>query len=155
MEQPTLPPGLSPEQTQTGSLLRQLLGNAIANRYLDFCKLANGAIPLHATRPLAGHALRELESLLRQVLAAPLDAVAPDDPDEKRRRQKALKALKVEFDYDEESLQRAQKALRPSLSHRKQILRIVDRLGFAPDAGHHQGMDRLEQDRGPGPSEKV
>jgi hypothetical protein len=134
MEQPTLPPGLSPEQTQTGSLLRQLLGNAIANRYLDFCKLANGAILLHATRPLAGHALRELESLLRQVLAAPLDAVAPDDPDEKRRRQKALKALKVEFDYDEESLQRAQKALRPSLSHRKQILRIVDRLGFAPDA---------------------
>jgi hypothetical protein len=66
MKQPTLPPGLSPEQTQTGSLLRQLLGNAIANRYLDFCKLANGGIPLHATRPLAGHAMRELESLLRQ-----------------------------------------------------------------------------------------
>ena len=63
MQQPTLPAGLSPEQTQTVTLLRQLLGSAIANRYLDFCKLANGGIPLHTTRTLAGHAMRELESL--------------------------------------------------------------------------------------------
>jgi hypothetical protein len=116
------------------TLLRQLLGSAIANRYLDFCKLANGGIPLHTTRTLAGHAMRELESLLRQVLAAPLDAVAPVDPAEESRREKALKALKDEFGYDPETLQRAQKALKPSLSHKKEILRIVDRLGFAPDA---------------------
>jgi hypothetical protein len=134
MQQPTLPAGLSPEQTQTVTLLRQLLGSAIANRYLDFCKLANGGIPLHTTRTLAGHAMRELESLLRQVLAAPLDAVAPDDPAEECRREKALKALKEDSGYDAETLQRARKALRPSLSHKKEILRIVDRLGFAPDA---------------------
>ena len=134
MQQPTLPAGLSPEQTQTVTLLRQLLGSAIANRYLDFCKLANGGIPLYTTRTLAGHAMRELESLLRQVLAAPLDAVAPDDPAEESRREKALKVLKDEFGYDAETLQRARKALRPSLSHKKEILRIVDRLGFAPDA---------------------
>src|ERR1700692_4955203 len=134
MQQPTLPAGLSPEQTQTVTLLRQLQGSAIANRYLDFCKLANGGIPLHTTRTLAGHAMRELESLLRQVLAAPMDAVAPDDPAEELRREKALKALKKDSGYDAETLQRARKALRPSLSHKKEILRIVDRLGFAPDA---------------------
>lgn len=134
MEQKTPPRELSPEQRQTGLLLKQLLGNAVANRYLDFCKLANGAISLHATRPLAGHALRELESVLRQVLAAPLDAVVPDDPAEEQRSEKALAALKKEFDYDEEALQRVQKSLRPSFGHRKQILRIVERLGFAEDA---------------------
>lgn len=134
MQQPTLAAGLSPEQTQTVTLLRQLLGSVIANRYLDFCKLANGEIPLRTTRTLAGHAMRELESLLRRVLAAPLDAVAPDDQAEESRREKALKVLKDEFGYGAETLQRAQKALRPSLSHKKEILRIVDRLGFAPDA---------------------
>ena len=50
------------------------------------------------------------------------------------RRENALKVLKDEFGYDAETLQRAQKALRPSLSHKKEILRIVDRLGFASDA---------------------
>jgi hypothetical protein len=31
---------LSPEQQDTAALLNRLLGNAIANRYVDFCRLA-------------------------------------------------------------------------------------------------------------------
>lgn len=55
--------GLSQEQADTDRLLRQLLGTAIADRYADFCRLAGGTLPLIVSRPLAGHALRELDFL--------------------------------------------------------------------------------------------
>src|SRR5262249_46372340 len=123
--------GLSPEQEDTDRALRRLLGTAVADRYADFCRLASGAVPLTVSRPLAGHALRELEGLMRRVLAAVLDAVAPDNAEEEKRRSDALKMLKS-LDFDESTLQRAQKALMPQLTHRKTIERIVERLGLSP-----------------------
>lgn len=68
------PLGLSEEQADTDRLLRQLLGTAVADRYVDFCRLSSGRLPLMVSRPLAGHALRELDSLIRGVLTVPLDA---------------------------------------------------------------------------------
>src|SRR5690349_14713963 len=66
---------LSAEQADTDRLVRRLFGTAIADRYVDFCRLCSGRLPLKVSRPLAGHALRELDSSIRSVLAAPMDAL--------------------------------------------------------------------------------
>jgi hypothetical protein len=71
---------LTSERTATAETLRLLLGTAVANRYMDFCQLVGGTLPLHTTLPLAAHALRELEALVRAVLAAPMDAVVGRKP---------------------------------------------------------------------------
>lgn len=123
---------LSPEQADTDRVLRRLLGTAVADRYTDFCRLAAGTLPLTVSRPLAGHALRELDSLIRHVLAVPMDAVAPEDTKQEKLRADALKTLRS-MDFDEHTLQRAGSALKPRSSHRQQIQRIVERLGLAPD----------------------
>ena len=44
MGQPVNAFDLSPEQQETASLLQRLLGSAIANRYVDFCRLAAGPL---------------------------------------------------------------------------------------------------------------
>jgi hypothetical protein len=121
---------LSPEQRNTASLLDRLLGQAIANRYIDFCRLAAGAFELNVPRPLAAHALRELESTLRDVLAVPLDA-KKDQPANKKLLKDARKRLR-ELNLDDGTLDRAMKALKPQLSHKMQIRRIVARLGLDP-----------------------
>ncbi len=126
------PLGLSEEQADTDRLLRQLLGTAIADRYVDFCRLSSGRLPLIVSRPLAGHALRELDSLIRSVLAVPMDARAEDDDQQEEARQDAQRILK-DMGFDDEAIKRAGDALKPRFSHRTQIERIVTRLGLAPD----------------------
>lgn len=132
MEDPTASSGLTEEQLATDLLIRRLLGTAIADRYSDFCRLASGTLPLAVSRPLAGHALRELDSLIRHVLAVPMEAKAPDNPEQKKLRRKAHQLLKS-MGFDETAAQRAAGALRPKHSHRSQIQRIVERLGLAPN----------------------
>jgi hypothetical protein len=132
MSKTALPSSLPPEQDHTAETLRLLLGTAVANRYVDFCKLASETLPLHTTRPLAAHALRELEALVRAVLATPMDAVLVESPEAKIERRKAVKALKA-FGYGDEVLQGVSKQLEPRLNHKRQIERICERLGFAPD----------------------
>lgn len=63
---------LSAEQQDTTNLLERLLGRAIADRYVDFCRLASGVFELRVARPAAAHALRELEGILRRSLKASL-----------------------------------------------------------------------------------
>jgi hypothetical protein len=92
--------------------------------------LASGTLPLIVSRPLAGHALRELDSLIRGVLATPMEARALDD--DKTRRGDAIAKLK-EMGFDDLALQNAEKALKPAFSHRKQIQKIVARLGLPSD----------------------
>lgn len=123
---------LSAEQADSHRLILQLLGTAVADRYVDFCRLASGTLPLIVSRPLAGHALRELDSLVRHVLATPMEARAADNPDEAKRRRHARARLE-ELGFDEPALQRAEKALKPAFSHKKQIQQIVTRLGLAAD----------------------
>jgi hypothetical protein len=126
------PFGLSDEQADTNRLLRQLLGTAIADRYVDFCRLSSGRLPLIVSRPLAGHALRELDSLIRSVLTVPLDARAADTDDQKAMRRDARRMLK-KMGFDDAAVQRAGDELGPRLSHRAHIERIVSRLGLAVD----------------------
>jgi hypothetical protein len=76
MDQPVNTFDLSPERQQTADLLQRLLGSAIASRYVDFCRLSAGAFALNVSRPLAAHALRELDSMLRGALEVPMEARA-------------------------------------------------------------------------------
>jgi hypothetical protein len=124
---------LTSERTATAETLRLLLGTAVANRYMDFCQLVSGTLPLHTTLPLAAHALRELEALVRAVLAAPMDAVVAESPEAKIQRKKAVESLKA-FGYDDDALQGVSGKLEPRVNHRLQIERICDRLGLDPDA---------------------
>lgn len=126
------PFGLSEEQADTDRLLRQLLGTAIADRYADFCRLSSGRLPLTVSRPLAGHALRELDSLIRHVLAVPMDARAVDNSEQEKWRRKARRLLRG-MGFDDPAVQRAGDALKPRFSHKAQIEKITGRLGFAPD----------------------
>jgi hypothetical protein len=123
---------LSAEQQNTAALLERLLGRAIANRYVDFCRLAAGAFALHVSRPVAAHALRELESMLRGTLAVPMEATDSEETPDQERLEKARNRL-AELGFDAEAINQALNKLKPRLSHKAQIRKIVGRLGLAPD----------------------
>lgn len=123
---------ISEEQRHTASLLQRLLGNRTADRYVDFCRLAAGTLPLRVSVPLAGHAMREIDALLRQLLATPADLTVTVSPDTKDRLEQAGAALRA-LGYNQQAADRAVKALTPNLSHREQIERICATLGLAPD----------------------
>lgn len=123
---------LSQEQEDTAILVERLLGRAVANRYVDFSRLAASATGLRVSRPLAGHALRELESMIRASLVVPMDAKASIDAQDTQRSGEAARALK-QIGYDDDSIERAQKALTPRLNHAMQIQLIAQRLGLSPD----------------------
>jgi hypothetical protein len=122
---------LSREQQDTAALLEQLLGSAVADRYVDFCRLAGGAFPLRVSRPVAAHALRELDSTLRHILEVPLEARPPDNPADLEKLDKARTQLR-EIGYQENAIDLAAKALTPRLTHKEQIRKILTRLGFDP-----------------------
>lgn len=124
-------PDMSEEQRHTASLLQRLLGKRTADRYFDFCRLAAGTLPLRVSVPLAGHAMREIDALLRQLLATPADLTVTVSPDTKDRLEQAGAALR-KLGYNQQAADRAVKALTPNLSHREQIERICATLGLAP-----------------------
>lgn len=86
---------LTPEQQNTVGLLERLLGRAIANRYVDFSRLAASATGLRVSRPIAAHALRELESMIRASLVVPMDADAAINESDAIRSEEAAKLLKT------------------------------------------------------------
>jgi hypothetical protein len=120
---------LSREQQDTAALLEQLLGSAVADRYVDFCRLAGGAFALRVSRPVAAHALRELDSTLRHILEVPLEAQAPVEPDDLKKLEQAQNRLR-DLGYDNDAIRLARKGLTPRLSHKEQIRKILARLGF-------------------------
>lgn len=132
MKEPFNTFALSPEQQDTAALLRRLLGKAITERYIDFCRLAAGAFPLIVSRPMAAHALRELDSTLRHVLEVPMEAKASELPEDAARLDEAQKQLRA-LGYDAETVQQASKYLKPRFTHKDQIRKIVARLGLDPD----------------------
>jgi hypothetical protein len=139
---------LSAEQADTNRLVRQLFGTAVADRYVDFCLLCSGRLPLKVSRPLAGHALRELESSIRSVLAAPMGALPQEDEQQAKKRQEALRVLK-DMKINQETLQRVDKELKPRLNHRTQIEKILKQLGLAPDGDIAKLWIELTKTTGP------
>jgi hypothetical protein len=123
---------LSEEQRDTTQLLHHLLGQTFADRYVDFCRLAGGTLPLRVSRPLAAHALREFESSLRTTLKTPAELQSTTAATEEATLQPAAQALR-ELGFDEAAIQRAVRKLPAPQHHRAEIIGIVDWLGLAPD----------------------
>src|SRR5262245_55415816 len=71
-----------PRQRSTYERLLRLVGPSAADFYKDACRLMSGSIqpPLAATTNLVGHALREIEGSLREVLA-PLAEPEQESPE--------------------------------------------------------------------------
>lgn len=144
MDQPITTFDLSSEQQDTASLIQRLLGKRIADRYVDFCRLAIGAFALRVSRPIAAHALRELESILRQTLEVPMEvAVTPsqEDIDKIETAKAQLRAL----GYNHDVAQSIANQLRPRLSHKEEIEIIVTRLGLAPDGDIARAWKSISQ----------
>lgn len=109
---------------------KQIRSNVCAGfRYVDFCRLCSGRL---VSRPLAGHALRELDSLIRTVLTVPLEAQLSDSRAQQAMRRDARQLLK-KMGFDDATVQRAGDELKPKFSHRAQIERILGQLGLAAD----------------------
>jgi hypothetical protein len=122
---------LSAEQQDTTNLLERLLGRAIADRYVDFCRLASGVFELRVSRPLARHALRELEGILRRSLKASLEVRPTEDSIDPRHTKGREELSKLGF--DNAAIERAVKALKPQTNQANQIRQITASLGLAPD----------------------
>ena len=123
---------LTHEQQDTANLLERVLGRAIADRYVDFCRLASGAFDLRVSRPVAAHALRELDSMLRDALAVPMEVKAVEssiDPERLVRARAALEGL----GFEGAAAEKAVAALKPRVNHANAIRQISARLGLAAD----------------------
>ena len=138
---------LSPEQQDTARLLNRLFGNAFADRYADFCALASGRPRLHASVPLAAHAMREFESMLRGTLVGPLEAGLPRAPADNERLDKAADYLRA-LGFDDGAMERALHCLRPRQDHAEEIKDIALRLGFAADSDVTQAWISLSSNGG-------
>jgi hypothetical protein len=104
---------LPPEQQETASLLQRLLGSAIANRYVDFCRLAAGAFALTVSRPIAAHALRELDSMLRGALEVPMEARgAPETVEDASKITQAREQLRA-LGFGDQVIDRVARELKP------------------------------------------
>lgn len=147
MDAPVKTFDLSPEQQSTTSLIQRLLGKRIADRYVDFCRLASGAFALRVSSPIAAHALRELESILRQTLEVPMEVAITPSQEDIDKIEKA-KAQLQELGYTPDVVQRVTNQLRPRLSHKEEIEKIVTRLGLAPDGDIARAWKSISQAHG-------
>lgn len=112
--------------------MRQMLGKSIADRYIDFCRVASGAIPLRVSVPVAGHAIRELDSVLRQTLAGPMGVALVATAEDKARLKAARKQLRA-LGFTDDAVNRAVEKLQPRRSHKEEIQAIVTRLGLGAE----------------------
>lgn len=147
MDEPAKRPDLSQEQQNTAALIQQLLGKSMADRYVDFCRLASGALPLRVSIPVAAHALRELESILRQTLAGPMEIAVDATPDDLAKVEDARANLRA-IGFSDDAINRAAKELQPRLSHKAQIQAIVTRLGLAADGDIARAWIAISQAHG-------
>jgi hypothetical protein len=143
MDEPINTFDLSPEQQNTATLIERLLGKRIADRYIDFCHLAAGAIPLRVSSPIAAHALRELESILRQTPKIPMEVAVTPSQEDNDRIEKAKAQLQA-LGYNDDEVQRAREQLQ-RLTHKEEIEKIVTRLGLAADGDIARAWKSISQ----------
>lgn len=125
---------LTSEQQDTEKLLEELLGKTIADRYVDFCKLSAGSLDLRVSSPMAGHALRELDSIFRETLED-FAGVNPGPSNAELAKQKeADEALRKLGYFDEDTIARSVRQLQTPDSHKTAIKKIVAWLGLAEDS---------------------
>lgn len=134
---------LNDEDRGTADLLCRILGQTFADRYVDFCRLTSGVLPLRVARPLAAHAVREFESSLRRALVGHGEPVLDGSVDQSVFQQ-ASKCLST-LGFDRPAIDRAMKSLRPQETQRASILRILSALGFATDSAVARAWISLAQ----------
>ena len=122
---------LSVGQQDTANLLERLLGRAITDRYVDFCRFACGAFELRVSRPVAAHALRELEGILRRTLKASLEIRPIEEPIDPLHAQARDELSKLGI--ESAAIERAIEALKPRVNQTNQIRQIAASLGLASD----------------------
>jgi hypothetical protein len=86
---------VTPDQFDTAKLLEELLGKAVADRYLDFCELSFGTLRLRLTVPMAGHALRELDSVFRETMQDFAGVNPEPSEQELKKRNQAVESLRM------------------------------------------------------------
>jgi hypothetical protein len=86
--------------------------------------------------------LRELESLVRQILAAPLETTPTPSAEALAQVEAAEKQLQI-LGFDKNKIDAALDKLRPRPSHNEQIEAIVTRLGLAADGDIAQAWKKL------------
>jgi len=124
---------MTSERRGTAQLLGRVLGEVIADRYVDFCKLAYGQHGLRVSVPVVAHALRELDSIFRGALEEFSNDAPRIDAEESARQAKAREALGA-LGYDQDVVSRAIKELTPRSSHKAEIMKIARWLGFPDDS---------------------
>ncbi len=123
---------LTSEQQDTAKLLEELLGNTVADRYVDFCKLSAGTLGLRVSSPIAAHALREMDSIFRETLEE-FASVNPVPSEAELEKQNAAAEALRKLGYDEDAIARSVGRLQPQDSHKAAIKKIVAWLGLAED----------------------
>jgi hypothetical protein len=133
MDEPANSFDLSADQRTTAKLLDRLLGQVVAARYEDLCRLSAGAFRLNVSKPMAAHALRELDSMVRSVLTVPVEAPTAKDPIAMQKSE-AMRALLESQGYDPGPIKRAMTAVEPRTTHKDEIRVIAGNLGFDPNS---------------------
>jgi hypothetical protein len=91
--------------------------------------------------------LRELESILRQTLEVPMDVAVTPTHEQTWRIEEAKTQLRG-LGFGEDAVHRVANQLRPRLSHKEEIERIVTRLGLAPDGDIARAWKSISQIHG-------
>jgi hypothetical protein len=123
---------LTSEQQDTAKLIEELLGKAVADRYVDFCKLSAGSLGLRVSLPMAAHALREMDSIFRETMEE-FAGVNPGPGEVELEKQAAAAEALCKIGYEEDAIRRAVPRLQAPDSHKGAIRKIVAWLGLAED----------------------
>lgn len=131
-------------QNETIELLGRLLGQSFADRFLDFCTLASGTLPLRVSRPLAAHAIREFESSLREALTLRRRPEMTRPADETEKLAQAAALLRG-LGFDDAAVASAGNALAPRDNHKAQIGAILKWLGYTGSDPVNAAWGRLRK----------
>lgn len=137
---------LTPRQRETQKLIHRTLGDAMAQRYEDWCDVVGGAVRLRVPGPVIGHLAREFESMLRAALKTPFEVEAqlPQDVQDKLdAAQGTLEGL----GYDETKVRNAVAKLRPD-THSDEIDAICQRIGLPADGEVNHAWKDLQGQAG-------
>jgi hypothetical protein len=91
---------------------------------------------------MAGHALRELESVVRQTLATPLETTPTPSAEAVAKVEAAERQLQI-LGFDKNKIDAALDKLTPRPSHNEQIEATVTRLGLAADGDIARAWKKL------------
>jgi hypothetical protein len=137
---------LTPRQRETHGLIHRTLGDAMAQRYKDWCDVVGGTVRLRVPGPVIGHLAREFESMLRAALKTPFE-VGTQLPQDVQKKLDAAKTTLDGLAYDEAKVRNAVAKLRPD-THSDEIDAICQRIGLPVDGEVNRAWKDLQSQAG-------